>query len=79
MLGTLIMPGRDPLAIFSRYAREYGDITFFRLGGERVFFVNHPDLIKQVLVTEHAKVAASEGGVNTSILGCARTDRQPNL
>ncbi len=59
MLGTLIMPGRDPLAIFSRYAREYGDLTFFRLGGERVFFVNHPDLIKQVLVTEHAKFGKS--------------------
>jgi len=59
MLGTLIMPGRDPLAIFTRFARDYGDVTFFRMGGERVFFVNHPDLIKQVLVAEHAKFAKS--------------------
>ena len=59
MLGTLILPGRDPLAIFSRFARDYGDITFFRMNGERVFFVNHPDYIRQVLVTDHAKFAKS--------------------
>jgi cytochrome P450 len=59
MLGTLILPGRDPLAIFSRFARDYGDITFFRMNGERVFFVNHPDYIRQVLVTDHARFAKS--------------------
>ena len=59
MLGTLIMPGRDPLAIFTRFAHDYGDVTFFRIGGERVFFVNHPDLVKQVLVVEHAKFTKS--------------------
>ena len=59
MLGALIMPGRDPLAIFTRFARDYGDITFFRMGAERVFFVNHPDSIRQVLVTDHAKFAKS--------------------
>jgi cytochrome P450 len=59
LLGTLIMPGRDPLAIFTRFARDYGDIVYFRMGGERVFFVNHPDYIRQVLVTDHAKFAKS--------------------
>ena len=59
MLGSLIMPGRDPLAIFTRFARDYGDLTFFRMSGERVFFLNHPDYIRQVLVTEHAKFAKS--------------------
>jgi cytochrome P450 len=59
MLGSLIMPGRDPLAIFTRFARDYGDLTFFRMSGERVFFVNHPDYVRQVLVTEHAKFAKS--------------------
>ena len=59
MLGTLIMPGRDPLALFTRYARDYGDIAFFRMGGERAFFVNHPDHIRQVLVVDQAKFAKS--------------------
>lgn len=59
MLGSLIMPGRDPLAIFTNLARSYGDIVYFRLGGERVYFINHPDHIRQVLVTDHAKYAKS--------------------
>jgi cytochrome P450 len=57
MLGTLIMPGRDPLAIFTTFARRYGDVVAFRLGGERVFLVNHPDYVRQVLVTDNAKFA----------------------
>jgi cytochrome P450 len=59
MLGSLIMPGRDPLAIFSRFARDYGDIAFFRMSGERVYFINHPDYIRQVLVVDQAKYAKS--------------------
>src|SRR5919112_5456575 len=59
MLGTLIMPGRDPLAIFTRFAREYGDFVRFRMSGERVFFINHPDYVRQVLVTDHAKYGKS--------------------
>ncbi len=59
MLGTLMMPGRDPLAIFTRLARDYGDIAYFRMSGERVFFVNHPDYIRQILVTGDAKFTKS--------------------
>ena len=42
LMGTLVGPGRDPLQLLTRFAREYGDVTFFRLGGERCFLVNHP-------------------------------------
>jgi len=59
MLGTLIMPGRDPLAVLTKFARRYGDITYFRMSGERVFFVNHPDHVRQVLVTDNGKFAKS--------------------
>jgi cytochrome P450 len=59
MLGTLIMPGRDPLAIFTGFAHQYGDIVRFRMSGERAVFINHPDYIRQVLVTDHAKYGKS--------------------
>ncbi|MEP6914560.1 MAG: cytochrome P450 [Acidobacteriota bacterium] len=59
IVGALIMPGRDPLAIFTRFARDYGDIVQFRLSGERAFFINHPDYIRQVLVTDNAKYGKS--------------------
>ncbi|MFL6528596.1 MAG: cytochrome P450 [Chthoniobacterales bacterium] len=44
---------RDPLELFSRLAREYGDIVQFRLGEHEhaIYLVNHPELIKHVLVT----------------------------
>jgi len=45
---------RDPLAFFSKLAREQGDVARFRLGGEeRDFYLfNHPDYIREVLVTQ---------------------------
>ena len=59
--GALISPGRDPLKLFSRFARDYGDITYFRLGGERVFFLNHPQYIRDVLVTHQKNFTKSRG------------------
>ena len=44
-------PGRDPLTFFSDLARTYGDIVAYRLGGERLIFVNDPQHIKDILVT----------------------------
>jgi cytochrome P450 len=33
-------------------AGQHGDISSFRFGTKRVFLINHPDLIEQVLVTD---------------------------
>jgi cytochrome P450 len=60
-LGGLITPGRDPLALFTRLARTYGDIVHLRMGGERVFFVNHPQYIRDVLVTHDRNFTKSRG------------------
>lgn len=32
-----------------------GDVTYFKLGGYPAYFLNHPDLIRDLLVTNHAK------------------------
>ena len=37
---------RDPLNFLVDLAREYGDITHFQIGSQRVFLLNHPDYIK---------------------------------
>jgi cytochrome P450 len=42
----------DPLAIFTGWAREFGDIFYYRAGWIDVYFLNHPDLIESVLVSE---------------------------
>jgi cytochrome P450 len=42
----------DPLKFITRLAREHGPIASCRMGPVRAVFVNHPDLIREVLVTK---------------------------
>ena len=44
---------RDPVGFLSNLAREYGDVSQVRIGPQRLFFVSHPDLVRDVLVTHH--------------------------
>ena len=44
---------RDPLGFLQRVAREHGDIIHFKMGPQEIYFLNHPDYIKDVLVTHH--------------------------
>jgi cytochrome P450 len=46
---------RDPLAYLTTLVREYGDISTLRYYNFRVYFVNHPDLIEEVLVRQNRK------------------------
>ena len=47
--------------MFQGYARTYGDVTLFKLGGERCYFINHPNYIKDVLVTHQRNFTKSRG------------------
>jgi len=42
---------RGVLPFFQNLAQQYGDIAYFKLGVQDAYFLNHPDLIKEVLVT----------------------------
>jgi cytochrome P450 len=46
---------RDPLGYLTRVSRKYGDIAYFKLGPQHVYLLNHPDYIKDVLVTHDRK------------------------
>jgi cytochrome P450 len=61
LFGALVGPGRDPLRVFTNFARQYGDITFFKLGGERCYLLNHPSYIRDVLVTHQRNFTKSRG------------------
>lgn len=43
----------DRLGALTRWAREYGDMVAVRLAHRRVWALNHPDLIEEVLVTKN--------------------------
>ncbi len=44
---------RDSLGFLQQAAREHGDIVYFKMGMQEIYFLNHPDYIKDVLVTHH--------------------------
>src|SRR5579863_5227757 len=52
IIGNLPMASKDPLGIFTGWARQYGDIFHYRVLYRHIYFINHPDLIKDVLVTQ---------------------------
>jgi cytochrome P450 len=55
---------RDPLGFFLGLARDYGDFVPLRLGPARAYFVNSPEHIESILVTNSAgfhKGPASRG------------------
>jgi cytochrome P450 len=53
LIGNMPLAGHDPLSIFHRWAKEYGDIFYYRAAWIHVYFLNHPDLIDFVLVRNH--------------------------
>ncbi|HVS74368.1 MAG TPA: cytochrome P450 [Candidatus Acidoferrales bacterium] len=46
---------RDALAYLTQLFRTYGDVVGLRSYGYHVFFISHPDLIEEVLVTQANK------------------------
>jgi cytochrome P450 len=50
--GNLPLASKDPLGLFLGWAREYGDIFHYRALHRHIYFINHPDLIKDVLITK---------------------------
>jgi len=50
LIGNMPLAYPDPLPIFSAWAAEFGDIFYYRAAWLHVYFLNHPDLIEEVLV-----------------------------
>jgi cytochrome P450 len=52
---------RNPLALMIAMARDYGDIAHYKIGPQHLFFFNHPDLIRDVVVTNQKNFHKSRG------------------
>ena len=51
---------RSPITFLTRLARDYGDVSHFSMpAGRHFFFINHPDHIKDMLVTSNRKFRKS--------------------
>jgi cytochrome P450 len=51
IVGNFPLGTRDPLGLYTRWARQYGDIIYYRAFFRHVYFLNNPDFIERVLVT----------------------------
>jgi cytochrome P450 len=51
IVGNFPLGTRDPLGLYTLWARQYGDIIYYRAFFRHVYFLNNPDFIERVLVT----------------------------
>jgi len=61
LIGNFPFGTPDALGTLTRWAREYGDIFHYRFLNIHVYFVNRPDYIEDVLVTNHARFIKGRG------------------
>src|SRR6266852_9130831 len=60
-VGHLLDFRRDPPSLLSSLAREHGDIVHFNMGPQDLYLLNHPDFIRDVLVTHNRNFVKSRG------------------
>ncbi len=52
---------RDRIGFLTEITREYGDLAYFKLGPQPVFLLNHPDYIRDVLITHNKEFMKGRG------------------
>jgi cytochrome P450 len=60
IVGNFPMGSANPLGLLTQWARQFGDIFHYRVLSRHVYFLNHPDLVKDVLVTHHQNFIKGE-------------------
>ena len=61
--------GRDALGYLEAAARKHGDVVHLRVGPRHFFLLNHPDHVKDVLVTHHARFTGLAFEAGRRIIG----------
>ena len=52
LLGHLPDFRGDRLAFMAKCVRDYGDVVNLRFGSRRIYLINHPDILEEILVTQ---------------------------
>jgi cytochrome P450 len=53
IIGNFPLGSKDPLGLYTQWARQYGDIYYYRAFHRHIYFLNNPEFIKYVLVTNY--------------------------
>jgi cytochrome P450 len=51
IVGHLYAFRSNPLSFLIKAAREYGDLVYFKVAKQNMYLVNHPDYVREILVT----------------------------
>lgn len=55
LVGNLREFSRDRLGALTRWHQQYGDMVWARFGPRSILFLNHPELVEEVLVAQNRK------------------------
>src|SRR5438132_7439301 len=58
-LGSLPAFRKNPPEYLTRLAREHGDIVALSLGRQKAFFINDPEIVRDILMTQERKFKKS--------------------
>ena len=59
---------KDPINTLSKIAKEFGDLSHFKLGRMHVYLINNPDYIEKILIYDHSNFSKSESPLSTPSL-----------
>ncbi len=45
---------KDPLKTLTEIAKDYGEISYFKMGTQNVYLINNPDYIERILIYDHS-------------------------
>lgn len=59
LVGVLPEFRKDPAGFLEKMARQYGDVVYLPLGRQHIYYVGHPEAIRDILVTHQYKFKKS--------------------
>ena len=81
-LGSLIDYFSDMLGFLKRVSDDYGDIVYYKLGTRKMYLLNNPEHIKDVLVTHNRNFEKSRALKRTKIIlgeGLLTNEGEPHI
>jgi cytochrome P450 len=59
LIGVLPAFRKNPPAFLEQMARQYGDVVYLPIGRQRIYYVGHPDAVRDILATNQTKFKKS--------------------
>jgi cytochrome P450 len=68
LVGHLHAFRSNPLKFLIKAAREHGDLVYFRVASQHMYLVNHPDYVREILVTNQSNFLKSRALQRSKVL-----------